>query len=47
MRDAALIAAILEEPGCFDEKKKKDKKNEVHDEGGSKDKLKKSGEELK
>jgi hypothetical protein len=44
MCDPVLIAAILEELGYFDEKKEKDKKEEVRDEGGDKDKLQNSGE---
>jgi len=43
MCDPEIIAAILEELGYLDEKKKKDKKDEVHDEGSSTDKLKNSG----
>ena len=45
MCDSALIAAILEELGYFDEKKKKDKNQEVHDKGSAKDSSKNSGEE--
>jgi hypothetical protein len=40
MCDPELIAAILEELGCFDEKKE-DKKEEVHGEGNNKDNSKK------
>jgi hypothetical protein len=47
MCDPELIAAILEELGYFDEKKEKDKKEEVHDEGHNKDNSKNSGEEEK
>jgi hypothetical protein len=45
MYDPVLIAAILEELGYFDEKKEKDKRGEVRDEGGNKDNLQNSGEE--
>jgi hypothetical protein len=37
MCDPVLIAAILEELGYFDEKKEGGMKDEVHDEGSSKD----------
>jgi len=37
MCDEELIAAILEELGYLDEKKKDDKKQDVHDEGSDKD----------
>jgi len=37
MCDEELIAAILEELGYVDEKKKEDKKEEIHDEGSDKD----------
>jgi hypothetical protein len=37
MCDQVLIAAILEELGYFDEKKEKDGKDEIEDEGSSKD----------
>jgi len=40
MCDPVLIAAILEELGYFDEKKDKDKKDEVRDEERKKDNLK-------
>ena len=45
MCDPVLIAAILEELAYFDEKKEKDKKDEVHDEGCMKDNSKNRGEE--
>ena len=44
MCDPVLIAAILEQFGCLDEKKEKDKKDEVHDEERKKDNSKKSGD---
>jgi hypothetical protein len=47
MCDPVLIAAILEELGYFDEKKEKDKKEGVRDEGVNKDNLQNSGEEGK
>ncbi len=47
MCDQVLIAAILNELGYFDEKKEKDKEEEVRDEESSKDRLKNSGEEQK
>ncbi len=47
MCDPEIIAAILEELGYLDEKKKKDKKDEVHDRGSNKDNSKNSGEEEK
>ncbi len=37
MCDEELIAAILEELGYVDEKKKEDKKEEIHNEGSDKD----------
>jgi hypothetical protein len=40
-----LIAAILEELGYFDDKKEKDKKQEVHDKESNKDNLINSGDE--
>jgi hypothetical protein len=43
----AISCLSLEELGYFDEKKDKDKKDEVHDEGGKKDNSKNSGEEEK
>jgi hypothetical protein len=45
MCDPALIAAILDELGYFDEKKEKDNKEEVPDEERTKDNSKNSGEE--
>jgi hypothetical protein len=45
MCDPELIAAILEELGYLDERKARDKKEEVRDDGSSKDNLKNSGEE--
>lgn len=45
MCDPVLIATILEELGYFDEKKEKDGKREVHDEGRQEVKSKNSGEE--
>ena len=47
MYDPVLIAAILQELGHLDEKKKEDKKEEVHDEGSKKDSSEISGEEKK
>jgi hypothetical protein len=37
MCDPVLIAAILEELGYFDEKKEKDKKDKIPDEGSTKE----------
>jgi hypothetical protein len=45
MCDPVLIAAILEELGYFDEKKEKDKKDEVRDKERSEDNFQNSGEE--
>jgi len=45
MCDQELIAAILEELGYLDDKKEKDKKNEVNDERSNKNKSKNSGKE--
>lgn len=45
MCDPALIAAILEELGYFDQKKEKDKEDEVHAQGRTNEGLKSSGEE--
>ncbi|MDA2921065.1 hypothetical protein MYX76_16510 [Desulfobacterota bacterium AH_259_B03_O07] len=47
MCDPEIIAAILEELGYLDEKKGKDKKDEVHDERSDKDNSKTRGEEEK
>ena len=47
MCDPVLTAAILEELGYFDEKKRKDKKREISDEEGKKDCVQDSGEEEK
>lgn len=41
MCDPVLIAAILKELGYFDEKKEKDKRDEVHDEESTKESSKK------
>lgn len=46
MCDPVLIAAILEELWCFDEKNEKDKKDEIDDGRNKKDSLK-IGEEGK
>ena len=45
MCDPVLIAAILEELGCFDDKKEKRKKGEVRDNESNEDNLQNSGEE--
>jgi hypothetical protein len=47
MCDPVLIAAILEELGCFDEKKKKDKNDEVHGKETDKDNSENIDEEEK
>ena len=44
MCDPALIAAILEELGYLDNKKEKDKKDEVREKERNEDSLKNSGE---
>ncbi len=44
MCDPELIAAILEELGYLDEKKKEDKKENVHEEGDMKEDTGKAGE---
>jgi len=44
MCDPALIAAILEELGYLDNKKEKDKKDEVREKERNEDNLKNSGE---
>jgi len=45
MCDPELIAAILKDLGYSDEKKEKDKKEEVRDDGRNKDNLQNSREE--
>ena len=45
MCDPVLIAAILEELGYFDQKKEKEKKDEVRDEGANKDNVQNGREE--
>ena len=47
MCDPALIAAILEELGYLDNKKEKDKKDEVREKERNEDNLKNSSEEKK
>ena len=47
MCDPVLIAAILDELGYFDEKKEKDKKEEIHGKERNEDNSKNSGEEQK
>ena len=47
MCDPVLIAAILEELAYFDDKKEKDKTEEVHDKERNEDNSKNSGEEYK
>ncbi len=47
MCDPLLLAAILEELGYLDEKKEKDKKDEIHDEGSDKNNSNSSGQEEK
>ena len=47
MCDQVLIAAILEELGYFDERKEKDKTQDVHHEGSINDSSQNSGEEEK
>jgi len=47
MCDPVLIAAILEELGCFDEKKEMDNKEEVLDEKSIRDNLKHNGDHEK
>jgi hypothetical protein len=47
MCDPVLIAAILEELGCFDEKKEREKKREPSDEPPQHDISKYRGEEEK
>jgi len=44
MCDEELIAAILEDLGYLDEKKKEDKKEDIHEEENIKEDFRKAGE---